>query len=158
MSELSINKSGSVYPVYDMFKNYAHVGDIMNREAFVRRSGDSGLISIDFLGPTGSYINASINTNKYPCGPKFESRCTSYPYGTAVIKGVTYKTFYMRQTKNAYTANEATVGDTHSDWKLINYVRQSNGNWIDVPGGYVFVDTGISVGSGYNSIAFYGSW
>lgn len=174
MSELCINKSGSVYPVYDMFKNYAHVGDIMNREAFVRRSGDSGLISIDFLGPTGSYINASINTNKYPCGPKFESRCTSYPYGTAVIKGVTYKTFYMRQTKNAYTANasfgttipagslvatnEATVGDTHSDWKLINYVRQSNGNWIDVPGGYVFVDTGISVGSGYNSIAFYGSW
>ena len=146
----------------------------MNREAFVRRSGDSGLISIDFLGPTGSYINASINTNKYPCGHKFESRCTSYPYGTAVNKGVTYKTFYMRQTKNAYTANasfwttipagslvatnEATVGDTHSDWKLINYVRQSNGNWIDVPGGYVFVDTGISVGSGYNSIAFYGSW
>ena len=80
----------------------------------------------------------------------------------------------MRQTKNAYTANasfwttipagslvatnEATVGDTHSDWKLINYVRQSNGNWIDVPGGYVFVDTGISVGSGYNGIAFYGSW
>ena len=57
MSELCINKSGSVYPVYDMFKNYAHVGDIMNREAFVRRSGDSGLISIDFLGPTGSYIN-----------------------------------------------------------------------------------------------------
>ncbi|EKC80793.1 hypothetical protein LEA_01014 [human gut metagenome] len=99
MSELCINKSGSVYPVYDMFKNYAHVGDIMNREAFVRRSGDSGLISIDFLGPTGSYINASINTNKYPCGPKFESRCTSYPYGTAVIKGVTYKTFYMRQLK-----------------------------------------------------------
>ena len=46
MSELCINKSGSVYPVYDMFKNYAHVGDIMNREAFVRRSGDSGLISI----------------------------------------------------------------------------------------------------------------
>ena len=49
MSELCINKSGSVYPVYDMFKNYAHVGDIMNREAFVRRSGDSGLISIDFF-------------------------------------------------------------------------------------------------------------
>lgn len=60
MSELCINKSGSVYPVYDMFKNYAHVGDIMNREAFVRRSGDSGLISIDFLGPTGSYISPHL--------------------------------------------------------------------------------------------------
>ena len=69
MSELCINKSGSVYPVYDMFKNYAHVGDIMNREAFVRRSGDSGLISIDFLGPTGSYINASINTNSIHAAP-----------------------------------------------------------------------------------------
>ena len=66
MSELCINKSGTVYTVYDMFKNYAHVGDIMNREAFVRRSGDSGLISIDFLGPTGSYINASISIHAAP--------------------------------------------------------------------------------------------
>ena len=61
MSVLCINKSGSVYPVYDMFKNYAHVGDIMNREAFVRRSGDSGLIRIDFLGPTQISIHAAPN-------------------------------------------------------------------------------------------------
>ena len=175
MSELCINKSGSVYPVYDMFKNYAHVGDIMNREAFVRRSGDSGLISIDFLGPTGSYINASINTNKYPCGPKFESRCTSYPYGTANIGGRTYKTFYMRQSKNVYlpdasywktipagtlvATNEDTMGATHSDWKYIDDIRNSSGKWEGTPGNNgAFVDTGISVGSGYNSIAFYGSW
>ncbi len=55
--------------------------------------------SVSIFRPTGSYINASINTNKYPCGPKFESRCTSYPYGTANIGGRTYKTFYMRQSK-----------------------------------------------------------
>ena len=81
----------------------------------------------------------------------------------------------MRQSKNVYlpdasywktipagtlvATNEDTMGATHSDWKYIDYIRNSSGKWEGTPGNNgAFVDTGISVGSGYNSIAFYGSW
>lgn len=175
MPSLCINKSGSVYPVYDMFKGYAHVGDIMDREAYVRRGGDSGMVSIDFLGPDGKYINANINFNLYPAGPNFEARCTDYPYTTTDISSRPYKIFYMRQSKNVYlpdgsfwrtipagtrvAANDADMGETHTDWKYIDYVETSPGYWLRPTGNRgAFVDTGISVGSGYNSIAFYGSW
>lgn len=53
-------------------------------------------------------------------------------------------------------------GDSHPEWKAINYVENTNGLWIPVNSSdklkYGFVDTGLSVASGYSSIPMYGSW
>ena len=52
-------------------------------------------------------------------------------------------------------------GDSHPDWKGINYVESTSGAWVRVTGAgsnYGFVDTGLGVASGYSSIPMYGRW
>jgi hypothetical protein len=118
-----------------------------------------------------------VNRDDVECFENYKT-CLDYPYGTATINGVEYKTFIMRQTKNIYkkdgtywgkvaanmlvATDTATVGLEHNNWKEIKYVQQSpNRNWVKVDeegAGYGFVDTGLSSASGYSKIAFYGSW
>ena len=47
------------------------------------------------------------------------------------------------------------TGDRHPEWKGINYVESTKGNWVQVTGdgsSYGFVDIGLEVASGYGSI------
>lgn len=171
---LQINKSGQTYPVYDTQRG--HIGDIYDREAYILYGMEGSMYNIIFLSPTG-FTSAMIQTGSHPMPKGFETWCTDYPYRTEKIDGKTYKTFYMRRTMPIYTADAAywgsvaagmrvatnnnTVGETHNDWKQIDYVLRTDGKWIKVDGAgydYGFVDTGITTGSGYNSIDFYGSW
>ena len=169
-----INTSGKSYPIYDSFNNNARVGTLYNRESFIYYGGEGDYMSIVFLGPDGNLKTAVIDTYRYPLE---YSWCTDKSFGTATINGKKYYTFKMRSSKPVYKADASRwgtvaagclvattnddVGSTHNDWKEINYVQNTSGQWVQVTGaGYThgFVDTGLSSASGYNSIAFYGSW
>ena len=74
---------------------------------------------------------------------------------------------YRRYTATVASGMEVAcrtdaMGDSHPDWKLINYVkRSSDGQWVAVTGsGYKhgFVDIGLNVGSTPGSISMYGTW
>lgn len=167
---LAINKTGKAIPIYDVDKQ-KQVGTLNNREAFVYDDGESGTYLL-FLSPSG-FIHANL-------GIDYEldyALATEYPYGEELINGTYYKTFIMRKTQNIYkgdgsywgkvaagclvATNSDKMGMDHPTWKLINYVKNTSGNWVKVDGaGYNhgFVDTGINVSSGYKTIAFYGSW
>lgn len=171
-----INKSGSNYPIYNydvVTQKFTRVGTLYNREAFIFLGGDN-FDFIKYLASDGTLKTACIDPVKYPVPLSF---CTDYPYSTETINGTSYKIFKMRKTKNIYKAdgsywgqvaagmyvatNSNAVGDSHSDWKLIDYVKSTSGEWVPVTGAgynYGFVDTGIGSSSGYGSIAFYGSW
>lgn len=174
-----INNSGKTYAVHDSENGNAKVGDLYPREAFIIYGSEGCYTSICFLGPNGGLKTVIIDTDQYP----LPTYCynTDKPYGSATIttgnKPGTYKTFYMRRSKNIYKAdgtswgtvaagclvatNNKNVGSSHPDWKEITYVRNTSGVWVQVDAGvnnYGFVDTGLSSASGYNSIAFYGSW
>lgn len=103
--------------------------------------------------------------------------CDSYPYGTTIINKKKYITFIMRDQRNVYTVSArkwgtvpkncrvacktAESGDTHPDWKGINYIEDASGKWVKVTGDggdYGFVDTGLSKSSLYSAIPFYGKW
>lgn len=166
-----INKTGKTIPINDL--DFGHVGDIYNGEAFIYNGSEGSLMGIGFLSPTG-FRNVTIQN---PEIMNFTSTCTDYPYRTEVVNGKTYKTFYMRRTMPVYTGvgnywgsvakgmrvatNNYDVGETHTDWKEIDYVLRTDGQWIKVDGdGYNhgFVDTGIRTASGRDIIPFYGSW
>lgn len=174
-----INSSGRTYPIYDSHKNNAKVGDLYPREAFVIYGSEGCFTSICFLGPNGGLQTATINTDEHPL-PSYWFNTDKY-YSTANItdddKTVTYKTFRMRSSKAIYkwdgtrwgtvaagclvATNNKNVGTEHPDWKEITYVQNTSGQWVRVDNNgrkYGFVDTGLSSASGYNSIAFYGSW
>lgn len=105
-------------------------------------------------------------------------KCSQHPYGTVTINGTKYITFKFRRTENVYKPNATlwgTVytgarvaclngdsGDTHPEWKKINYVeKKSTGEWVKVSGSgysYGFVNTGMEDGAMPTSISMYGSW
>lgn len=170
-----INKGGT-YPIYDVKQNYKKVGTLYDREAFILHGGDE-YEGISFLGSDGTIKTATIDPYRYPMPGSTYHYCTDYPYSTENINGTTYKVFKMRRTMNVYkgsgakwgtvaagmyvATNSPDVGENHPTWKLINYVKSTNGNWVKVEGdgyGHGFVDTGLSIASGYASIPFYGSW
>lgn len=171
-----INKSGRNIPVYSDTNKTKQIGSIYNREAFGYNrnwGGDNYYCNIVFLNSAGSLSYGFI------IDPPDNStvNCTEYPYGTVTINNTKYKTFKMRKLRNVYTAagtkwgavaancrvacNNNISGNSHPDWKCIDYVESSKGGWVKVTGdgaNYGFVDTGLSVASGYNSIPMYGSW
>ena len=173
---LCINKSGTKVPVYSDTNKTTQIGTIYDREAFgydCNWGGDNYFCHILFRKSDGSLSYGFI------VDPPDNSiiDCTDYPYGTAVINGVEYITFIMRNSRTVYTvegrrwgtvaANRrvacltAMSGDNHPDWKGINYVENTGGEWVQVTGDgeeYGFVDAGLSVASGYRSIPLYGSW
>ena len=171
-----INKSGKSVPVYSDPDKTKKIGTIYNREAFgyfKNWGGDDVVCYIVFLNSSGTL------TNGFLVNPPDNSRvpCTNYPYGTKTIYGTKYYTFKLRKSRTVYTVKgnkwgtvaagrrvaclTALAGDTKAHWKGINYVENSSGGWDQVTGdgsSYGFVDTGLGVSSGYDSIPFYGSW
>lgn len=173
MSEFLINKSGSTIPVYNSTgSSKAQIGTLANREAFSLIGFEGDFYAIYFLSSSGMKNGYLINPPNNAC-----SDCTAYPYGTVSINGTTYKTFKFRRSSTVYTAgatkwgtvasncrvacSSALSGQSHPDWKAINYVESTNGTWVQVTGDgsqYGFVDTGLSVGSGPSTISMYGTW
>lgn len=171
-----INKSGIAVPVSSDTDKRSQIGTIYDREAFGYDwdwGGDNYFCHILFRKSNGSLSYGFI------IDPPNRSMndCTDYPYGTAIIDGIQYYTFIMRQSQPVYTAGgtrwgavgancrvaciTALAGSSHPDWKGINYVESTKGAWVKVTGDgsdYGFVDTGLSVASAYRSIPFYGSW
>ncbi len=171
-----VNKSGKNIPIYSDMDSKKKVGTLYNREAFGYNrisGGDDVFCEIVFRNSAGKLSRGYIN---FP--PKGAlTFCTDYPHGKIVIAGQRYKVFMMRKSRTIYTARgnkwgtvaankrvackTAMSGDSHPEWKGINFVENSNGKWVKVTGDgvdYGFVDTGLSLGSGYSSIPMYGSW
>ena len=179
-----INKTNTTYKIYDIDHGNQLVGRLYPRESYIYYGEEGERSGIVFRNSSGQLVGAAINNYTHPLPGMDDDdffnnySCLHYPYGTATINGVTYKTFKMRATKAVYKAdgtvwgsvaanclvatNSMKVGEEHCDWKLINYVQSTSGQWVKVQGaGYNhgFVDTGLATnGSGYNSIKFYGSW
>lgn len=175
-NQFCINKSGKTYNIYDSDTN-TYQGKISDREAFIYLGGEGTLYYLGFLNSSGKIQKVTIQEFYHPFPDGFFGYCTDYPYSREVINGVNYYIYKMRQTKNVYTADgnywgrvasgmyvattSNTVGETHCDWKLINYVKSTSGKWVQVSGAgcnYGFVDTGLSSSSLPGSIAMYGSW
>lgn len=98
---------------------------------------------IGFLNSSGKFDIVRVDFYEHPAPDGFFTSCLDYSYSTEVINGVSYRIFKMRQTKNVYTAdsnylvavaagmyvatNSDKVEQTHSNWKLINYVKSTSG-------------------------------
>lgn len=172
----AVNKSGKSLPVYSDTKKTKKVGTIGNREAFGydrNWGGDGVFCRIRFKNSeskltTGFLIDPPVNALV---------GCTDYPYGTKAISGTKYKTFLMRKSQPVYYKNgtrwgtvaancrvacqTALSGDSHPEWKAINYVESTSGTWVRVDkdgAKYGYVNTGLTSGSGYRAIPFYGNW
>lgn len=180
MNMFMINKSGQTYVVHDRDTNEIK-GRIYDREAFALGQGGDRYQELIFLDSSGNLKSVWIDDFINPPLDGFYGVCTVYPYSKEVITDESgsreYYIFKMRKTMNVYTAagnywgkvaagmfvatQSEAVGENHKDWKLINYVKSTSGQWVKVTGdGYNhgFVDTGLSQASGYGSIPFYGSW
>lgn len=171
-----VNKSGKAVPVYSDTDKSNQIGKINNREAFGYNrnwGGDDYFCNIVFRNSSGSLSGGFIVDPPTGC----MSNCTDYPYGTEKINGTTYYTFKFRNSAKVYKASgnswgsvaancrvaclSSMAGDSHPEWKGINYVESSKGGWVEVSGDgytYGFVDAGLSTGSSYSSIPMYGSW
>ncbi len=172
--EFCVNKSGLNIPVYnDSPDPITQIGKLYNRESFVFVGSEGGHYYIRFLNSSGVLTEGLLID---PVNNVLSS-CTDYPYGTMTIGITNYYTFIMRREANVYTAagdywgkvaanrrvacRSALAGDNHYDWKAINYVESSSGEWVPVTGAgveYGFVDTGLASGSSYSDINMYGSW
>lgn len=176
MNMFMINKSGQTYVVRDSNNNEI-VGRIYDREAFLFPDGGDRYQRLIFLNSSGTLTDVWIDDAINPLPRGFMTSCTDYPYSIENIEGNNYYIYKMRKTMNVYTAagnywgrvaagmfvatTNDRIGENHKDWKMINYVKSTSGQWVKVSGDGVehgFVDTGISQASGYSSIAFYGSW
>lgn len=153
--------------------------------AFIGDAGGDGVFNnIQFMNSSGALVtgwltNCDSSGNAIVSDTNWENVFRSYVAersGTDTINGSTYKTFNFRRSEEIYTPggtlwgsvasgrrvafNEAVTGTTHPSWKLINYVeRASDGVWIPVTGesgtSYGYVDSGLNVGSGVNTISMY---
>ena len=175
---LCINKSGLKIPVYSDTKKTKQIGTIYEREAFgfdCNWGGDYYYCNIVFRNSAGKLSGGFIIDP--PANALAE--CSDYPYGTVKIVNETFITFLMRKSRPVYTAGatptrwgavgancrvacrSSMTGDRHPEWKGINYVESTKGNWVQVTGdgsSYGFVDIGLEIASGYGSIPMYGSW
>jgi hypothetical protein len=188
MPELYINMSDKVMPVYqdyDWTNPGPQIGSIYKREVFSFQYGEAGS-TIVFRNSSGRVTTGFLpildkNGNDFfdrETEKKMFTSCTALPYDTVTINGASYVTFKFRRSEEVYTAagtrwgtvaagmrvacrSDAT-GESHPDWKLINFVeRSTDGEWIPVTGdGYQhgFVDIGLNQGSTPSSISMYGSW
>ena len=175
MPYFCVNKCGVSVPIYTDTDGTTKIGNLLPREACGYDNmwgGDGAFCHVYFLSSNGTMRWGFLNY------PPFHALawCTSYPYGTVTLGGKQYYTFKFRKSSTIYdpAANRwgtvaagkrvatlsATAGQTHLDWKAINYVETASG-WQQVKTSnysYGFVDTGLSQASGADKIAMYGSW
>lgn len=146
---------------------------IYNRESFAYVEdwgGDGVFCNIAFRNSSGAVASGFL----IDPADGVLTECIDYPYESSVkINGQTYKTFYMRNAMNVYTAGGTKWGSVaagqrvacktglsgvkNPQWKAIDYVRSTAGSWVPVTGdgvSYGFVDTGLSIASSYSSIRF----
>lgn len=176
---LAINKSDSPFPVYDTIQCQNRIGTIYVREAFgADFYGGCGERPITFRNSSGYVVTGYVNTADMSNVNLAGYGCEGYPYESGIqIGSGTYYTFMFRNTENIYrpdgnywgrvaagrrvaTTNSDT-GDTHLDWKAINYVERSDGTWIPVADSWYdhgYVNVGLDKGSMPDSISMYGSW
>lgn len=171
-----VNKSGGSVPIYSDTSGTTQIGSLYNREACGYNQnwgGDDYYCNVVFRNSSGNVVGGFIiNPPNYAL-----MGCHYYPYGTQIINGTSYYTFYMRSARNIYDVGgnywgtvaagrrvaclSSLSGDSHPEWKAINYVEKSSGGWQQVSGSgsqYGFVDAGLSVASGWNLIPMYGNW
>lgn len=175
-----------------LYRPYTQIGRIYPREAFARFPvyGEGTETPILFLNSAGQLTEGFIDEVELADlltleeWDAFYSGVGEYPYDMEFIDGNWCITFKFRRTENVYTATgrywgrvaagmrvacldttdffKNGSGQTHPNWKAINYVeRSTDGAWIKVSGDgkdYGFVDTGLDHGSGPSKISMYGSW
>jgi hypothetical protein len=182
MSIVAVNLSGVTLPVYadfdyNTYTGYNKIGDIYHREAFGEEGAITGTnyLTVIFRDPYGVVRNGFLDTMGYGAGAVGAG---FYPYGTAVINGVEYKTYYMRRSETIYnpdasvwgtagtdalvaTTDGSQSGTTHADWLMIEYVQHMpDRTWVPInnSAGYGFVNIGLEDGSMPDTISLYGSW
>lgn len=173
----AINKSGKSIPIYaDADLKSSKIGNLLANEACGfdwNWGGDGYFCHVRFLSSSGTLKWGFIINPP----AKGLSDCAAYPYGTATINGTKYKTFKFRRAETIYKTDGSTwgnvasgmrvacltglSGDSHPEWKGINYVETSSG-WKQVISNsnnkYGFVSTGLSKGSGPSTLSMYGKW
>ncbi len=171
MSTCCVNKSGKVVPVYNASR--AKIGELTQNEFFSKIGSEGSQVAIYFLGPNGKALEGLLISPPKSTVTSIEQ----YPYGTAKIDGTTYKTYYMRETKNLYDINGSVIGSVAAGkrvacltglggnskpyLKAINYAAKRAGGWENMSNNgysYGFVDTGLRTSSSKSGIALYGSW
>lgn len=175
-----INMSGKNLAIYQGWPypdKGSQIGTIYNREAFCYSDTEDGC-EVYFRNSSGRLVRGYYYGYADNAGQKALTPCIDYPTGTVRIGGTSYYTFTFRRSEEVYTAagnrwgtvasgmrvacrTDAT-GESHPDWKLINYVeRSTDGEWVKVTGdGYEhgFVDIGLNVGATPTTISMYGTW
>lgn len=163
-----VNLSGGSCPVYN--SSNQKIGDIMPREFFTLRGNEGSLYAVYFMAPSGAmatgYLHAPASSVLTPIILR--------PYGTATVKGVTYKSFIMRSQQNLHASdgrivgsvaagkrvltNDSTSGETMPYLKSIVYAEKRVGVGDDLWDPVEFVDTGMRTSPNANNIALYGNW
>ena len=186
---MAINKSGKNLPIFSGWPSVDkgnQIGTIYNRDVFIYGDTEDG-VEVYFRNSSGRIVQGFYYATDANGNDLFSSNaeamkalssCIDYPFSTVTIGGTEYYTFKFRRNEEVYTASGSSwgtvasgmevacrtdaMGDSHPDWKLINYVkRSSDGQWVAVTGsGYKhgFVDIGLNVGSTPGSISMYGTW
>ncbi len=172
-SVMRINLSGQTIPVDDVDKG--RIGEIYNREVYCDCGHEGSMYRIAFLAPDGKITYATIQTASFPDG--FDTPITDkHSNYYTMDDGKNYHIFDMRREEEVYMADgtrwgsvaagariacsDAVVGDTHPDWKQVEYVSSGN-TWTRVEGHnsrYGFVDTGMAISSMPDLMSMYGTW
>ena len=178
---MAINKSGKNLPIFSGWPSVDkgnQIGTIYNREAFIYSDTEDG-VEVYFRNSSGRIVQGfyyatdangndlfSSNTEAM----KALSSCIDYPFNTATIDGTEYYTFKFRRNEEVYTASGSSwgtvasgmevacrtdaMGDSHPDWKLINYVKRSSDSFflvwallgLEHWGLYVAILSGLAAG------------
>lgn len=186
---MAINKSTKNLPIFAGWPSSqkgSQIGTIYAREAFSYSDTEDGF-EVIFRNSSGNIVQGFYYATDAAGNDLFSSNseamkaltpCTDYPFGTTTINGTRYYTFKFRRNEQVYTPDGDSwgtvasgmevacltdkMGDSHADWKLINYVKRStDGAWVQVTSGnlnYGYVDTGLNVGSTPSTISMYGTW
>ncbi len=166
-----VNVGNTTYRIMDMDNTSKQIGNLYPREVCGRHQEHDGYAL--FLSSSGGLKDGLLDPNQ---NYKVEN-IKNHPYSREVIDGQEYLIYKMRRTMNVYRADASywgkvaagmfvatkscVAGENHRDWMEINYVKSTAGKWVKVEGAGVqhgFVDTGLSIASGYNSIPLYGNW
>lgn len=173
----AVNKCGKKLPIYvDADRGAKVIGHLLSREACGFDwdwGGDGVFCHVRFLSTSGELKWGFVIDPP----AKGLAPCTDYPYGTVKIDGETYKTFKFRRESTIYdksgdkigtiasglrvACKTALSGTSHPNWKAINYAERASGGWKKITGdgvNYGFVATGLSKGSGPDTISMYGTW
>ena len=148
---MAINKSGKNLPIFSGWPSVDkgnQIGTIYNREVFIYGDTEDG-VEVYFRNSSGRIVQGFYYATDANGNDLFSSNaeamkalssCIDYPFSTVTIGGTEYYTFKFRRNEEVYTASGSSwgtvasgmevacrtdaMGDSHPDWKLINYVKR----------------------------------